>query len=238
MNKKTCALVLASAVHPAFGLRFNQYPGCDDLCSEEFWAGAGANDVVAALAREPATVSYRGHVLQLAVSSGANADAIEALLRAGAPPNVRQDTGDRRYVLQDAVLLGTEARSDRWGDDDDRGRVAREEAAQRSTGIVSALLAAGADPPGRGRVGSEGRGPGKTLRKRRCPRAAAVTPGPAAALWQALHPGILEERGPRAGPGGSNASRARPGPVVTRRHPGTSSGGTSNAKSARKMSPR
>ena len=141
-----CALVLASAVHPAFGLRFNEYPGCDDLCSEEFWAGAGANDVAAALAREPATVSYRGHVLQLAVSSGANADAVAVLLRAGAPPNARHDTGDRRYVLHDAVLLGTGALSDRWGDDDDRDRLVREGAAQRSARIVSALLAAGADP--------------------------------------------------------------------------------------------
>ena len=141
-----CALVLASTADPAFGLRFDQYPGCDDLCSEEFWLGAGAGDVAAALVREPASMSSRGHVLRLAVSSGANADAVAVLLRAGAPPNVRHDTGDRRHVLHDAVLLGTDAPSDRRGDDDDRDRLAREEAAQRRTAIVAALLAAGADP--------------------------------------------------------------------------------------------
>ena len=91
-------------------------------------------------------MSYRSHVLRLAVSSGANADAVAVLLRAGAPPNARHDTGDRRYVLHDAVLLGTDAPPDRRGDDDDRDRLVREGAAQRSARIVSALLAAGADP--------------------------------------------------------------------------------------------
>ena len=138
-----CALVLASAVHPVLGLRFDVHPGCDDLCSEEFWAGAGASDVTAALSREPASLSYRGHVLKLAVSSGANADAVAVLLRAGAPPNTRHDTGERRSVLQTAVLLGTDERDD---DDDDGDRLAREEAGRRSPGIVSVLLAAGADP--------------------------------------------------------------------------------------------
>ena len=141
-----CALILASTAGPVHALRFDQYPGCDDLCSEAFWYGAAANDVTAALAGEPASMSYLGHLLRLAVSSGANADAVAVLLRAGAPPNTRHDTGDRRYVLHDAVLLGTDAPPDRRGDDDDRDRLVREGAAQRSARIVSALLAGGADP--------------------------------------------------------------------------------------------
>ena len=141
-----CALVLALTAGPVHALRFDQYPGCDDLCSEAFWYGAAASDVTAALAGEPVSMSYRSHVLRLAVSSGANADAVAVLLRAGAPPNARHDTGDRRYVLHDAVLLGTGAPTDRRGDDDDRDRLVREGAAQRSARIVSALLAAGADP--------------------------------------------------------------------------------------------
>ena len=141
-----CALVLASTAGPVHALRFDQYPGCDDLCSEAFWYGAAANDVTAALAGEPASMSYLGHVLRLAVSSGANADAVAVLLRAGAPPNARHDSGERRYVLHDAVLLGTGAPSDRRGDDDDGDRRVREGAAQRSARVVSALLAAGADP--------------------------------------------------------------------------------------------
>ena len=96
--------------------------------------------------REPATLSYRGHVLRLAVYSGANADAVASLLRAGAPPNLREKSGERRYVLHDAVLLGTEARSEGRGYGDDRDRLSPEEAARRSAGIVSALIAAGADP--------------------------------------------------------------------------------------------
>ena len=141
-----CALVLASGVHPAFGLRLNPHPGCDDLCSEEFWLEAGATDVSAALANEPASLSYRGHVLKLAVSAGANADAVAVLLRAGAPPNVRRDTGRQRYVLQVAVLLGTEAQTDEWRYDDVRDRLGREEARRRSAGVALELLAAGADP--------------------------------------------------------------------------------------------
>ena len=141
-----CALVLASTAGPVHALRFDQYPGCDDLCSEAFWYGAAANDVTAALAGEPASMSYLGHVLRLAVSSGANADAVAVLLRAGAPPNARHDSGERRYVLHDAVLLSTGAPSDRRGDDDDGDRRVREGAAQRSARVVSALLAAGADP--------------------------------------------------------------------------------------------
>ena len=140
-----------SVVPPAHGLRLNPHPGCDDLCSKEFWADADADDVSAALARAPAAMSYRGHVLRLAVSAGAKAGGVEALLRAGAPPNAREETGDRRYVLQVAVLLGTEESSSAWwwrrrGDDDSEICRAREHEARRSPGIVSALLAAGADP--------------------------------------------------------------------------------------------
>ena len=142
----TCCLALVSAAHPAFGLRFNTYPGCDDLCSEEFWAGAGANDVAAALAREPAVTSYRGHVLRLALSSGARADAVAVLLSAGAPPNVRADVGSHRHVLQDAVAFGTGTLSDGWADDGDRDRFPPEDAARRSTDIVAVLLNAGALP--------------------------------------------------------------------------------------------
>ena len=142
-----CALVLASAAHSAFGFRFDPHIGCHDLCSEEFWAEAGAGDVVAELAREPGAVSYRGHVLRLAVSSGAHADAVAVLLRAGAPPNARDDDRDGgRYVLQDAVLFGTKAPSDEWGDDGDPDRFAPEDAAQRSADIVAVLLDAGAFP--------------------------------------------------------------------------------------------
>ena len=154
-----CALLLALAVPPAHGLRLNPRPGCDDLCSKEFWLRADASDVADALVREPATMSYRSHVLRLAVLIGAEAGAVEALLRAGAPPNAREETNDRRYVLQVAVLLGTEeSDSERWrqrgGDDDEReSRRTREREASRSPGIVSALLAAGADPDGRDESG-------------------------------------------------------------------------------------
>ena len=141
-----CVLALASAAHPAFALSFDKFHGCDDLCSEEFWAGAGASDVTAALAREPEAASYRGHVLRLAVSSGSSADAVAALLRAGAPPNVQHETDHSRHVLQDAVLLGTGALSARRGDDGDRDRIPREDATRRSADIVSVLLDAGALP--------------------------------------------------------------------------------------------
>ena len=74
---------------------------------EEFWLAADADDVFAALGRSPAAMSYRSHVLRLAVSTGAKPGGVEALLRAGAPPNAREETNDHRYVLQLAVLLGT-----------------------------------------------------------------------------------------------------------------------------------
>ena len=150
-----CAVVLASVVPPAHGLRLDPHPGCDDLCSKEFWLRADANDLAAALAREPKTMSYRSHVLRLAVSTGAKAGAVEALLRAGAPPNAREETDHRRYMLQVAVLLGTEEsdseRLRRRAEDGDESGIylAREDEARRSPGIVSALLAAGADPDAR-----------------------------------------------------------------------------------------
>lgn len=140
-----CVLVLASSVPPAFGLRFANHPGCKDLCSGEFWAGAGADDVTEALARESAAVSYRGHVLRLAVSSSADADAVAVLLRAGAPPNAREETGHGRNMLQVAVLLGTDALSDRRRGADEPDRFSPEVVARRSAKLVAVLLAAGAD---------------------------------------------------------------------------------------------
>ncbi len=142
-----CAFVLAAAADPASGLSISDHPGFGDLYSKEFWSSASGSDVASAFRKDPEGLSYRSHILKVAVFSGAKADAIDALLRAGAPPNTRQDEGDRRTVLQEAVLLGTEAQGSYAGLSLYLTEpLTREEGGRRRAGIVSALLAGGADP--------------------------------------------------------------------------------------------
>ena len=93
-----CFVLLASLPpHACWGLiLFEHYPYCGDLCSKEFWAGATGDDVATEFARQPKALSHRGAILRRAVRSGASADAVKGLLRAGAPPKAR-------YVLHEAV---------------------------------------------------------------------------------------------------------------------------------------
>ena len=149
-------LALASATHAAFGVSVDFYDGCKDLCYGEFWVRASASDFVAALAREPKAASYRGHILRHAVSSGANADTVAALLRAGAPPNVRQESRYHRYVLQVAARRSAEFVSVLLDFGtlphlaDDEWRTPLHEAAKWGlTDAAAVLIAAGADPRAR-----------------------------------------------------------------------------------------
>ena len=148
-----CVLALAATSHVSFAMSFDAYDGCYDLCSEEFWAKADASDVVAALASEPEAVSYRSHILRLAVASGARPDGVAALLRAGAPPNARYETDDSRYVLQEAARHSEEVVSRLLAGGalvqlaDNEGRTPLHEAVQSNrVGAVGRLLEAGADP--------------------------------------------------------------------------------------------
>lgn len=121
-----CVIVLAFLARDAFG-SFD-HPGCGDLCSEAFWARATEEDVTAGFSLAPAALSYRGHIIRLAVSSGGSAAAVETLLRAGAPPNARFE-GEPWDVW------------DGYGN-----RTVLQEAARRDADVVSVLLSFGALP--------------------------------------------------------------------------------------------
>ena len=103
------AVLIAVCTTPAAvsGRSIFHNPECDELCGEDFWAGAGAEDVAAALAEQPAALGYRRTMLWLAVQAG-NATATRALLRAGAPPNGREWRGRRDFVLHAAAARGGE----------------------------------------------------------------------------------------------------------------------------------
>ena len=146
--------VLASLAAHAYGLSFDNTPDCGELCSDEFWAAATGDDVATEFARRPNALSYRGEILRLAVSSGASADAVKALLRAGAPPKAR-------YVLEEAVLRNEKVVSvlldagalPRLADA--LGRTPLHYAVEAGRGdTVSLLLAAGADPRAPDRYGA------------------------------------------------------------------------------------
>lgn len=132
--------------------------GCGDLCSEAFWAGATAENVAAEFSRAPGALSYRRHIVRLAVSSGGSAEAVKALLEAGAPPNARfegepWDGYGNRTVLQEAsrrdadvvsVLLSFGALPHLA---DQKRRTPLHDAAEAGlTRAVTFLVKAGADP--------------------------------------------------------------------------------------------
>ena len=148
-----CVLGLLAMSDTSFATSFDAHRGCRDLCSEEFWAKAHANDVDAAFAREPEAVSYLHHILRLAIASGVGADGVAALLRAGAPPNTRYEGGYNRYVLHEAVRHGEEIVSALLkggalpGLADNNGGTPLHEAVQSNrAGAAVRLIEAGADP--------------------------------------------------------------------------------------------
>lgn len=143
-------LFLAWASPPAFGLSIVPHGGCGELCDSEFWAGAGAKEVAAALAGKPAALAYRRTMLRLAVKSE-NAAATAALLRAGAPPNGQEQPGRYDYMLHEAarralvsVLLKAGAFP---GVANEEGWTPLQQAARWGRPVaVALLLEAGADP--------------------------------------------------------------------------------------------
>ena len=97
-----CAVLLAWTACSAFGLSLDRHRGCLELCLPQFWIGVDGSEVDAALARKPEALSYRAVMLRLAVGSG-NSEAVAALLRAGAPPNLRSETNPSQYILHNAA---------------------------------------------------------------------------------------------------------------------------------------
>lgn len=136
--------VVVCMVNHAHGLSFERYPNCGDLCSQEFWAYAAGGDVAAELGRNPKArswraLSYRRHILRLAVTSGGSAEAVKELLRAGAPPNGRADGSMAKAGVGRAGIP-------RQATNHGGGRSMLQEAARRDAEVVSALLGAGALP--------------------------------------------------------------------------------------------
>ena len=126
-----CIGVVVGVANKAFATRPDLHPGCNIPCWSDFWSSATAKDVVVELGSEPGALAYRGHILQLAIGYGASADAVEALLRAGAPPNTPFE-----YC----------PRGDCGGNHRGGGLRVLHEAARRDAKVVSVLLDAGALP--------------------------------------------------------------------------------------------
>ncbi len=103
----SAVLMSASAAVPAYGLIFDFYADCGELCRQEFWASADPEEVIVALAEQPAAQDYRRDMLRLAVLAG-NATAAEALLHAGAPPNGKMEPGRHDSMLHEASRRGGE----------------------------------------------------------------------------------------------------------------------------------
>ena len=156
-------LFLACAAQPAFGV-IDPHGGCGELCArlaEEdsptggasaFWFEAGARDVAAALENRPQALPYLRVMLWRAVEAD-NPEAVAALLRAGAPPNSRQDGRSGDFVLQEAArrsaaLVDALLKAGAFPNvaDEDGRTPLHEAASRRLAGAVAALVAAGAFP--------------------------------------------------------------------------------------------
>lgn len=126
-----CIGALLCVSNHADALSFESYPGCSEMCWDEFWATATASAVAREFASAPEARTYRRHILRVAVTAGGRGDAVRELLRAGAPPNAR---------------FAPYGSSDYGGSRDHGGRYVLHEAARRDAAVVAALLDAGALP--------------------------------------------------------------------------------------------
>ena len=145
-------LLVALTGHPAFGLRFDPYAGCGNLCREGFWQGADAQDVASALDDNPQALQFLRTMLWHAVEA-VNPVAVAELLRAGAPPNARKDRHGGEFILNAAVRLDDEVVAALLEAGalpnvaDEHGWTVLHSAVNlHRIGAVAALLEAGADP--------------------------------------------------------------------------------------------
>ena len=97
--------LLAGATQPAFGKRLGPFHDCAGMCSLEFMKGASSDTITAGLSNNPAARRYLRDMLWFAVKVD-NAGAVEALLRAGAPPNSLEYYSNGRFLLQVAAARG------------------------------------------------------------------------------------------------------------------------------------